>query len=108
MTNNLPRRLTSLQFSQMRLTLARTFMVTPGLRRIGYLSWSWLIPQVPGHLQTKRRSAIRQDVDSNERFYGKRFHTRDIVLDGKATQPDSTGAAATEWIEVVTKYAPSR
>lgn len=53
-------------------------------------------------------SAIRQDVDSNERFYGKRFHTRDIVLDGKATQPDSTGAAATEWIEVVTKYAPSR
>ena len=34
-------------------------------------------------------AALRQDQDSNQTFYGSRFRTRDIVLDGKATQPQS-------------------
>jgi lipid-binding SYLF domain-containing protein len=39
-------------------------------------------------------AAIRQDEDSNAVFYGSRFRTRDIVLDGKATQPQSPEAVA--------------
>jgi lipid-binding SYLF domain-containing protein len=39
-------------------------------------------------------AAIRQDEDSNQVFYGTRFRTRDIVLDGKATQPQSAEAVA--------------
>jgi SH3 domain-containing YSC84-like protein 1 len=36
-----------------------------------------------------RGAAIRQDQDSNLAFYGSRFRSRDIALDGKATQPQS-------------------
>jgi lipid-binding SYLF domain-containing protein len=39
-------------------------------------------------------AAIRQDQDSNQAFYGSRFRTRDIVLDGKATMPQSAEAVA--------------
>ena len=39
-------------------------------------------------------AAIRQDQDSNEKFYGSRFRTRDVVLDGKATKPQSSEAVA--------------
>lgn len=39
-------------------------------------------------------SAIRQDQDSNEDFYGSKLRTRDIVLDGKATQPESADVVA--------------
>lgn len=39
-------------------------------------------------------AAIRQDQDSNQVFYGTRFRTRDIVLDGKATQPQAADAVA--------------
>jgi lipid-binding SYLF domain-containing protein len=39
-------------------------------------------------------AAIRQDQDSNQAFYGSRFRTRDIVLDGKATTPQSAEAVA--------------
>jgi hypothetical protein len=41
MTRTVPLRRTILQFSQIRLTLARTFMVS-GLRRLG----SWLYQQI--------------------------------------------------------------
>jgi lipid-binding SYLF domain-containing protein len=50
-------------------------------------------------------SAIRQDPEANQAFYGKPYHTRDIVLDGKATQPESA-EAVTQWADVLTKYAP--
>lgn len=39
-------------------------------------------------------AAIREDQDSNNVFYGSRFRSRDIVLDGKATQPQSAEAVA--------------
>src|SRR5687768_9773532 len=39
-------------------------------------------------------AAIRQDQDGNQTFYGSRFRTRDIVLDGKATMPQSAEAVA--------------
>ena len=39
-------------------------------------------------------AAIRQDQGSNETFYGSRFRTRDVVLDGKATKPQSAEAVA--------------
>ena len=37
-------------------------------------------------------SAIRQDENANGTFYGTKFKTRDIVLDGKATQPQAADA----------------
>jgi lipid-binding SYLF domain-containing protein len=49
-------------------------------------------------------AAIRQDQDSNNAFYGARFRTRDIVLDGKATQLQSTEAVSS-WLGSLTKYA---
>ena len=52
-------------------------------------------------------SAIRQDQNSNESFYGKPFRTRDIVLDGKATHPQST-AAVSEWHGMLAKHAAAR
>jgi lipid-binding SYLF domain-containing protein len=36
-------------------------------------------------------STVRQDVDANERFYGSRLETRQIVFDGAAGTPDSVG-----------------
>jgi lipid-binding SYLF domain-containing protein len=52
-------------------------------------------------------SAIRQDQDSNQTFYGNRFRTRDIVLDGKAPRPQSVGDVA-RWQSALEKYAPTR
>jgi len=36
-------------------------------------------------------STIRQDVDANQRFYGKRLTTKQIVFDGQAGSPDPVG-----------------
>jgi lipid-binding SYLF domain-containing protein len=46
-------------------------------------------------------STIRQDVDANERFYGKRLTTRQIVFDGQAGSPEAVGV----WREALAKYA---
>ena len=48
-------------------------------------------------------SAIRQDPDANERFYGQRHRTRDLVLDGQGTTP-RTPAALARWYEILTRY----
>jgi lipid-binding SYLF domain-containing protein len=50
-----------------------------------------------------RGSAIRQDQDANEKFYGNRFRTRDIVLDGKASKPQSVDAL-TSWLSALQKF----
>lgn len=52
-------------------------------------------------------SAVRQDRDSNEDFYGRRFRTREIVLDRKADTPESPDAVAA-WRAALEMYAPSR
>ena len=49
-------------------------------------------------------AALRQDQDSNQTFYGSRFRTRDVVLDGKATMPQSPEAVTT-WVEALTRHA---
>ncbi len=36
-------------------------------------------------------STIRQDVDANQRFYGKRLTTKQIAFDGQAGSPDPVG-----------------
>lgn len=54
-----------------------------------------------------RGASIRQDQDANEKFYGSRFTTRDIVLDGKAVKPLSA-EAVTSWLEALAKYAPAK
>lgn len=46
-------------------------------------------------------STIRQDVDANERFYGERLTTKQIVFDGKAGSPDPVGV----WRAALVKYA---
>jgi lipid-binding SYLF domain-containing protein len=46
-------------------------------------------------------STIRQDQDANGRFYGEKFTTRQIVLDGRASAP----ASATVWSDALAKYA---
>jgi SH3 domain-containing YSC84-like protein 1 len=51
-------------------------------------------------------SAIRQDQDSNETFYGNPLRTRDIVLDGKA--PPQSGAETARWRSTLEKYAPAK
>lgn len=51
-----------------------------------------------------RGAALRQDQDSNEKFYGTRFRTRDVVLDGKATMPQSPDAVSA-WVEALAKAA---
>ena len=48
---------------------------------------------------TLKGSAIRQDTDANERFYGTSFRTRDIVLDGKAESPPPVD----EWLGVLSQ-----
>jgi lipid-binding SYLF domain-containing protein len=45
-------------------------------------------------------STIRQDQDANERFYGKRLTTRQIVFDNAAGSPDPVG----EWKAALAKY----
>ena len=46
-------------------------------------------------------STIRQDQDANERFYGKRLTTRQIVFEGQGSAPESVGA----WRAALAKYA---
>ena len=46
-------------------------------------------------------STIRQDVDANQRFYGSRLTTKQIVFEGKAGSPDPVGL----WRETLVKYA---
>jgi lipid-binding SYLF domain-containing protein len=46
-------------------------------------------------------STIRQDVDANERFYGKRLTTKQVVFEGQGTSPEAVG----EWRTALTKYA---
>jgi lipid-binding SYLF domain-containing protein len=45
-------------------------------------------------------STIRQDQDANQRFYGKRLTTRQIVFDGQAGNPEPVG----EWTAALAKY----
>ena len=52
-------------------------------------------------------AAIRQDQDGNQHFYGSRFRTRDIVLDGKAVKPQSD-EAVNSWLAVLGKHAPAK
>jgi lipid-binding SYLF domain-containing protein len=49
-------------------------------------------------------AAVRQDQDSNQKFYGSRFRTRDVVLDGKATMPQSPEAVS-DWQAALGKAA---
>jgi lipid-binding SYLF domain-containing protein len=51
-----------------------------------------------------RGAALRQDQDSNQKFYGSRFRTRDVVLDGKAVMPESP-EAVNIWLEALGKNA---
>ena len=50
-------------------------------------------------------SAIREDRDANENFYGESFRTREVVLDGLATNPKSTDAV-TLWHDTLTRSWP--
>lgn len=49
-------------------------------------------------------ASIRQDQDGNEKFYGSRFRTGEVVLEGKATKPVSADAVDT-WRQTLEKYA---
>jgi lipid-binding SYLF domain-containing protein len=46
-------------------------------------------------------STIRQDQDANERFYGKRLTTKQIVFDGQGSSPE----AVSGWHAALAKYA---
>jgi lipid-binding SYLF domain-containing protein len=46
-------------------------------------------------------STIRQDMDANERFYGSRLTTRQVVFEGKAGAPGSVE----QWRAALVKYA---
>src|ERR687887_1922303 len=46
---------------------------------------------------TSNGSPIRQDVDANQRFYGSRLTTRQVVFEGKAGSPAPVG----EWREAL-------
>jgi lipid-binding SYLF domain-containing protein len=46
-------------------------------------------------------TTIRQDVDANQRFYGKRLTTKQIVFDGQAGSPDPVGI----WRSALDRYA---
>ena len=50
---------------------------------------------------TVNGSTIRQDRDANERFYGKRLDTRQVVLGGEAGAPEPVGL----WREALERYA---
>jgi lipid-binding SYLF domain-containing protein len=50
---------------------------------------------------TVNGSTIRQDQDANQRFYGTRFDTRQIVFGTTAGSPDPVG----EWVAALNKYA---
>jgi lipid-binding SYLF domain-containing protein len=46
-------------------------------------------------------STIRQDLDANQRFYGTRLTTKQIVFDGQAGSPDPVGV----WRAALDRYA---
>jgi lipid-binding SYLF domain-containing protein len=46
-------------------------------------------------------STIRQDLDANQRFYGKRLTTKQVVFDGQAGSPDPVGI----WRAALDRYA---
>jgi lipid-binding SYLF domain-containing protein len=46
-------------------------------------------------------STIRQDFDANQRFYGKRLTTKQIVFDGQAGSPDPVGV----WRTTLDRYS---
>ena len=54
---------------------------------------------------TLKGSSIREDADSNEVFYGRRFRTREVVLDGTAETPQSADAVE-EWLGTLRKHVP--
>lgn len=56
---------------------------------------------------TLRGSAIREDRDSNEDFYGRPLRTRGIVLDGDAPLPPASDALAT-WSKALDEFAPAK
>ena len=45
-------------------------------------------------------STIRQDVDANERFYGRRLETKQIVFDGAAGSPKLVAP----WLDALVRY----
>ena len=50
---------------------------------------------------TVNGSTIRQDVDANERFYGKRLTTKQIVFDGQGGAPGPVGT----WRAALERYS---
>jgi len=58
-------------------------------------------------LVSLKGAAIRQDRDSNQAFYGIRFRTRDIVLDGKASRPRSPDAVS-RWVATLRTHVAAR
>jgi lipid-binding SYLF domain-containing protein len=50
---------------------------------------------------TVNGSTIRQDMDANERFYGSRLTTRQVVFEGKAGAP----GPVEQWRAALAKYA---
>ena len=46
-------------------------------------------------------STVRQDVDANQRFYGKRLETKQIVLERGAGTPEPVPL----WQQALTRYA---
>jgi lipid-binding SYLF domain-containing protein len=51
---------------------------------------------------TVNGSTIRQDRDANERFYGQRLETPQIVFEGAAKAPPSAGP----WLDSLKRFAP--
>ena len=52
-------------------------------------------------------TAIRQDRDANEDFYGQPYRTRDVVLDKTATMP-TNGEPVDAWWKMLAKYTAER
>jgi len=46
-------------------------------------------------------STIRQDLDANERFYGKRLQSKEIVFDGAAGAPEPVAP----WLDALVRYS---
>ncbi len=51
-------------------------------------------------------SSIREDRDSNKEFYGQPFRTRQVVLDGQATTPQSTEVVE-QWLGSLKTHIPN-
>jgi SH3 domain-containing YSC84-like protein 1 len=49
-------------------------------------------------------ATLRQDRDANERFYGTGYNTRQVVLEGRGTEPD----AVAEWRGALAEHARRR